>query len=137
MKRIVDWLFRVPEEPYSPWRVVAWWEARRVPFNIIVGVCGALGVAVFLWTITTSGHLQPGEDPLEPITILAAPLVINVLYTLGWIIEVPIRRLLPGLSPCFGPVLLRLGLGLGLFVITMPAAYWTGYRLLQLIGVLS
>jgi hypothetical protein len=34
-------------------------------------------------------------------------------------------------------MLLKLGFGLGLFLITMPAGIWGGYRLLQLVGVVS
>ena len=137
MKRFTEWLFASPQGRGSSWRVVAWWELRRIPFNIIVGVYGALCFVIFLWAITTSGHLKPGEDAVEPLALLAAPLGINVLYTLGWLVEIPARLLVPGLSSRFGPILLKLGLGLGLFLITLPAAFWAGYRLLQLVGVAS
>jgi len=137
VKRFTAWLFTNPQEPRSLWRVIAWWELRRIPFNIIVIVYGALGFVIFLWAITTSGHLQPGEDAVEPIALLAAPFVVNLLYTLGWLVEVPARHLVPGLSCGFGPMLLKLGLGLGLFLISMPAVFWGGYRLLQLVGIAS
>jgi hypothetical protein len=117
--------------------VVVWWEVRRIPFNIIIGAYGTLCLALFFWAIATSGHLQPGEDAVEPIALIAAPFGINVLYTLGWLVEVPARVLNPGLSPGFGPLLLKLGLGLGLTLITLPAAFWGCYRLLQLAGVTS
>jgi hypothetical protein len=74
---------------------------------------------------------------VEPLALLAAPFGINVLYTIGWLVEVPARLLVPGLSSRFGPLLLKLGLGFGLFLITLPAAFWAGYRLLQLVGVAS
>src|SRR5262245_19075068 len=111
VKRFTAWLFTNPEEPRSLWRVIAWWELRRIPFNLIVIVYGALGFIIFLWAITTSGHLQPGEDAVEPIALLAAPFVVNLLYTLGWLVEVPVRRLVLGLSSHFSPLLLKLGLG--------------------------
>ena len=137
MRRFAAWLFANPDGARSPWRVVAWWELRRIPFNMIIGAYGALCLAIFFWAITTSGHLQPGEDAVEPIVLLAAPFGINVLYTLGWLVEVPARIFIPGLSPGFGPLLLKLGLWLGLSLITLPAAFWGGYRLLQLVGVAS
>jgi hypothetical protein len=137
MKRFTDWLFAEPAMPNSSWRVVAWWELRRIPFNIIVAVYGAVCFVVFLWAITTSGYLQPGEDAVEPLALLAAPFGINVLYTLGWLVEVSARLLVPGLSPRFGPIVLKLGLGLGLFLITLPAAIWAGYRFLQLARITS
>jgi len=137
VKRFTVWLLTNPQEPCSLWRVIAWWELRRIPFNIILMAYGALGFVIFLWAITISGHLQPGEDAVEPIALLAAPFVVNLLYTLGWLVEVPARHLVPGLSSGFGPMLLKLGLGLGLFLITMPAVFWGGYRLLQMVGVVS
>ena len=93
VKHFTDWLFASPHEPGSSWRVVAWWELRRIPFNVIVGVYGALCFVTFLWAITTSGQLQPGEDAVEPLALLAAPIGINVLCTRGWLVEVPARLL--------------------------------------------
>jgi hypothetical protein len=137
LRRFANWLFADLPSTGSSWRVIAWWERRRIPFNVIVGVYGVLCLVVFFWAITTSGHLRSGEDAVEPIALLAAPLGINLLYTLGWLVEVPARLLKPGLSPRFGPLLLKIGLGLGLFLITLPAVSWGGYRLLQLAGIIS
>lgn len=137
MRRFTKWLFASPELPATPWRVVAWWEVRRIPFNLVVGTYGALCFAVFFWAITTSGHLQPGEDAVEPIALMAAPVGINALYALGWLVEVAVRLPMPDLSPRFGPLLLKLGFWFGLFLITVPAGCWAGYRLLQLTGVVK
>jgi hypothetical protein len=131
------WLSSTPADFDSPWRVVAWWETRRLPFNLIVGVYGIACLLVYFLAISSSGHLGPGEDAVEPIVVFAAPLLINVLYTLGWLVEVPARRQVPGLSPRFGPLLWTLGLGFGLFLMTVPAAIWSLFRLLQTIGVLT
>ena len=67
---------------------------------------------------------------------IAAPFIINALYTLGWLVEVPVRIGVPNLSPRFGPILL-VGLGFGLCLITIPAAFWLGYRVLQTIDIAS
>jgi hypothetical protein len=134
--RGLAWLFSGPKQPVSAIRVFAWWELRRLPFNLIVGTYSVVCLVIFFVAIITSGHLQPWEDPVEPIALMAAPFVINVLYTLGWIVELIARSLEPGLSPRFGPTLLKLGIGLGLFLSTVPAAFWTGYRMLQWTGVL-
>lgn len=134
-RRFADWLFASPQGPHGAWSVVVWWEARRIPFNVIISMYGTLCLVIYFWAIATSGHLQPGEDAVEPIALLVAPFAVNMLYTLGWLVEVPTRILVPVLSPRFGPLLLKVGLGLGLFLITLPAAYWVGYRLPQLAGV--
>jgi len=136
-QRFAGWLFSNPKDQDSPKGVIVWWEARRLPFNLIIGTYGILCLVVFVAAITTSGHLQPGEDAVDPLALVAAPIVINVLYTLGWMVELTARSLEPGLSPRFGPRLLKLGFGLGLFLSTMPAALWSAYRLLQWGGVAS
>ena len=135
VRRAVAWFFSSPDIPTSIWRVIAWWELRRIPFNGIVGAYGVLCLVIFFWAIVTSGHLQPGEDAVEPIALMAAPFGINALYTLGWLVEVPVRLVRPDVSPRFGPLLLKLGLGLAFVLITIPAGSWGGYRLLQVAGL--
>ena len=129
--------FEPPEPPLDSWSVICWWEARRIPFNLLVGGLGAVCLGILFWALATSGHLRPGEDAVEPIALLAAPVGINVLYTLGWLVEAPARLLVRDLSPCFGPMLLRLGVGMSAVLIALPAAFWTGYRLLQSAGLVS
>ena len=127
-----------PQPPsVSRWRVILWWEARRIPYNILVGLYGAFCLVIFFWSITASGHLKPGEDAVEPMALLAAPFGVNLCYTLGWLVEVPARTLSPSLSPRFSPLLLKLGIGLSIFLISIPAVFWGGYRLLQLAHVLQ
>jgi hypothetical protein len=137
MSHFVAWFFATRPPQTSLWRVVLWWEVRRLPFNLIVGLYGLVCLVAFFWAITTSGHLQAGEDVLEPLALLAAPIAVNLFYTLGWLVEVPSRLVVSDLAPRFGPLLLKLGLGLGVFLITLPAAVWVGYRLLQVVGLVS
>lgn len=131
LQHYLTWLFSAPRDPGFPRNVLVWWEARRLPFNLIIGTYGILCLAVFLAAITTSHHLQAGEDAVEPLALMAAPLVVNILYTLGWIVEVTYRSIEPDVSPRFGPRLLKVGIGLGLFMCTLPAGYWAGYWLLE------
>lgn len=135
-KRSIAWLFAQQQTPIRSRSVIVWWELRRIPFNLLLLGYGALCLSVFLWGILGCGILQPGEDAVEPLALIAAPVAANVCYTLGWLVEFPARQLFPSLSPEFGPRLLRLGLGLTAFLISIPAIYWGGYRALQLAHVL-
>jgi hypothetical protein len=126
-----------PEQPPTPWwRVVAWWEVRRIPYNILVGLYGVFCLFAFFWAITTSGRLPPGEDAVEPMALLVAPFALNLCYTLGWLMELTARILLPSLSLRFGPFLLKLGIAFSMFLISIPAALWCGVRLLQVAHLL-
>jgi hypothetical protein len=79
-----------------------------------------------------SGNLQPGEDVVEPTALFLAPLVANAFYTLGWLVELLVE-LQMGPSPKLGRFLFKLGLGFSLFVISVPAVFWGGFRAIQLI----
>jgi hypothetical protein len=113
-----------------------WWEARRIPVNILIGAYGIVCLAVDFWAITSSHVLQPGEDAVEPLAIMITPFLFNICYTLGWLVEVPARLANPRLSSRFGPLLMGLGLVFSFCVIGLPAAIWVGYRCFQLAGML-
>ena len=132
LQQFAAWFFSSPKDPIAPGKVLAWWEARRLPFNIIIGAYGILCLFVFFEAISS---LPPEEDVVEPLALIAAPIFVNLLYTLAWIVEITYRSIEPDVSPRFGPRLLKVGLGLGLFFSTLPAAFWTGYQLLQWVGV--
>jgi hypothetical protein len=117
----------------SAWRALLWWEARRVPFNIVVGLYGVLCLVLFFWAITTSGHLAAGEDAVEPMAVAFAPVGINVLYTLGWLAEMLARLIKPDLTPRFGPRLLKIGVVTAVVLCSAPPIAWVATRLAQAI----
>lgn len=125
-----------PQPSPASWRgAILWWELRRIPYDILVALFGVFCLMVYAWGIITSGQLEPGEDVVEPMGILAAALVVNICYTLGWLVEASARMLVPSLSTRFGPLLMKMGIGLSFLLISVPAVYWGGYRLLQLTHV--
>ncbi|HKQ57371.1 MAG TPA: hypothetical protein VJY35_05850 [Candidatus Eisenbacteria bacterium] len=124
LKRIFEWMFGSRKPSPTWWQVILWWEIRRIPYNLIVGGWGIVCLIVYLVAIGNSGHLKPGEDAIEPMAILAAPFLINACYTLGWLVELPLRRLLPGWRERIGPTLMKLGVAASLLGVTLPAAIW-------------
>ena len=137
MKRILTWLFAPQTLPVVWWKVILWWEVRRIAFNLFVAIYGVICLLVFFWAISSSGQLEPGEDAVEPIALLFAPILANLGYSLGWLVEITIRRLQPDIRPNFGPQLFKLGLGFSFLIISAPAVLWVGYRFLQLVGVMT
>jgi hypothetical protein len=140
MNRITQfwkWLFSIPDAPRSAFDVVVWWELRRIPYNFIVGCVGFISLIIFFISIASSGELKPGDDAVEPLALIFAPIAINVLYCAGWIVENILRVIWPSKRRFFGPFLFKLGLGFSLLVITFPAGFWLGYRLLQLCGIIK
>jgi hypothetical protein len=101
--------------------ILAWWEIRRIPYNLVLFAVGIPSFVLFLTFIVASGELEPGEDAVEPIALLAAPFLFNFCYTAGWVCEIGLTKV--GLRET-GPLLLRMGLALSLFLTLLPAALW-------------
>lgn len=55
------------------WEIILWWELRRLLYNAIMLCIGFLSLALCSISI--------------PIVYLAIGAFLNVLYTLGWVIE--------------------------------------------------
>lgn len=123
--RPLRWLF-LPQSRGSLGETIAWWELRRIPYNLIVGCFALICLFIFYQAIDYAGHLEPGEDAVEPMMLFIGPILMNICYTGGWFIEVIGR--MSGLihSLRFSPMLLKFGFGFSLFVVSLPAVIWIG-----------
>jgi hypothetical protein len=91
LRKIFQWLYSVKDEERSLGQIIFWWEKRRIIYNVMVGLAGFISLLIFFFVITKSGELKPGEDAIEPLELLMAPIFINIAYTLGWVVEVILR----------------------------------------------
>lgn len=101
----------VPEGERSALNVVAWWESRRMVFNLVVGVCGLPTLMLMFLMHFPLGFLIGGT--------IAYALVANACYTLGWMAELVTRVCFAEKSRHMGPMLLTLGL---VFSVTITLA---------------
>jgi len=122
-------LQRTSERLHAPDRnavdVIAWWEIRRIPYNLAVGVWGAICLLIFTFSLDASGHLEAGEDAIESLMLLFMPIAVNICYTIGWPVEIVLRKLRPDLNPKLGESLFRLGLIFSFALISLPALVWS------------
>jgi hypothetical protein len=70
-----------------PWDAIAWWEIRRVPFNLLILSVGLVSGAI----VAFAGSRLSGPDanfgnPL--IVIILYAIAANLCYTPGWITEI-------------------------------------------------
>ena len=120
----------------SAWQVIAWWEARRIPFNLIVGVTGIVTSAVILLTAVVSERLlgEPIGLPDPPIFavigVVFFVVAANVCYAGGWIAEILVRRAWPDQSDQFGGLAFTLGLVFAVVVTLAPAVLISGGAIL-------
>jgi hypothetical protein len=70
----------------QPWDAVAWWEIRRIPFNLLLLAVGLVsGVIVAL---IGSRVFDPTRDIGSPFLAVAMyAIAANLFYTLGWATE--------------------------------------------------
>ena len=118
------WFFQTPATKLSPLGIIMWWEVRRIPYNILIGVYSFISLLLFYFFILSSGYLQPGEDAVEPLFIVAAPFAINLAYTAGWIVELIMRYVFALQSPKIGPHLLKAGVFFSIVVASLPTILW-------------
>lgn len=106
-----------------PWDAILWWELRRIPFNLAVGLAGVIAiVAIF----GIGGQMvTPGEDAVEPTLLLvgtaAYGLAANVLYTIGWASEWLWSGGGTARTAPFRQRIFRLGLALSVALTLLPA----------------
>jgi hypothetical protein len=96
MERLLEW---PSERARSSTRreIIAWWEARRLRFNLYVGIAGAV---TWLLVITVgSAAVKPGVDFEEPLAMIFGPFVYgflaNICFTFGWIVDTLSYRGMP------------------------------------------
>ena len=126
MKRSWHWYFTQPDGTSdAALNIVAWWEVRRISFNALVGTTGIASIAVWLaigsLPLMTARANSPDAVGVEPLSLLAAPFLFNICYTAGWVWEIILRQL--GVRRT-GPILLKLGTGLSLFMVSYVGVYW-------------
>jgi hypothetical protein len=106
----------------SVWGIILWWESRRIPYNLAVGITGLLSL-VLMERIGAS-FVGPGEDVEEPMGIMLGTLAFgflaNVGYTLGWIAEWKMSK--GGIADhrAFRKRLFRIGLSASCALATLP-----------------
>jgi hypothetical protein len=49
-------LFLRMRPPQNNWDIIAWWEARRIPYNLVVGTAGIASRIVMLGTVIVTEH---------------------------------------------------------------------------------
>ncbi len=120
MSALTEFLFPAPARR-TVGSIVAWWESRRLQYNLAVGAAGVTSLAV----VTTVAHLPPGAyvqmgllPPWQPIVWFAA--LANVCYLLGPAAEIVVHKLFGRQVLPVGPSLFRMGLTFSVGLALLP-----------------
>jgi hypothetical protein len=123
MTDLATFLFPAPA-PRTAGGILRWWEARRLPYNLIVGGAGLVTLGVVgVATLILPG--DPGFPPIGPV--VAFGVLANLFYLLGPAVEIAAHKLWGRTLLPVGPALFRMGLtfsvGLALFPSLLVALF--------------
>jgi hypothetical protein len=125
--------------PVTSWDRIGWWEARRVPYNLIVGCAGmitctfAVVAAVAADILFTKDFGLPDPPIFGILIVVLYAVAANVCYTGGWIGELVIWKLWPREADKFASRSFVAGLIFSILLTLIPCALIVVTGLLDLI----
>lgn len=124
MRDLLGKFFAPPVAPVGPRDAIVWWEKRRLAFNLFVLAISILALAAFFSLASAVSSYAPEQENVSTAGLMADaiafPIAVNVLYTLGWIIEAPLRLGAKRNLLRLGPVLLGIGIAASLLISLTP-----------------
>jgi hypothetical protein len=117
-----NWLFSASETRQSKQEIILWWERRRIAFNVIIGVAGIFSLILIYMSQHFTPSLPNDEGGIESLSLVAAPIFFNMLYTLGWMAD----AFLPSLPSENenDPRTFKKMLGICLMLVMFPGIFW-------------
>jgi hypothetical protein len=120
-----QFFYRNPSDSGS-WRTIAWWEIRRIPYNLVVGATGIASGAICLITGALCEYFVgdaigiPNPPIVALFAVVAYGVMANVCYTGGWVAELVVQKIWPGKGDDFGRISFFLGLVFSILLTLVP-----------------
>ena len=128
MSRLTRFLFPAPA-PRSTRAIIAWWERRRLGYNLVVGGAGLVTLAVvqLLAVLPPDGSAELVDSQVL-VGVAAYAVLANLCYTFGWVVEAAMHlawgdRVLPVGGPLFRQGVV-FSVGLTLLPIVLAQLFW-------------
>lgn len=110
--KFLDKLLLVKNEKRNFLQIIFWWELRRLLYNFIVLLCLVASLFIVGFCTNKNGEQDLGDPALGIFLFI---FLCNVAYTLGWLIELFVKR-----DVNFAPKLFKAGLYFTLFFVCLP-----------------
>jgi hypothetical protein len=121
MSAVTRFFFRSPYTPDpTTWSVIEWWESRRLPYNLAVGMAGLISLcAIGLVSLLHGERLLPPWQPIVAYAVAA-----NVCYSAGPLADLYIVKRWGTEYAPVGAALFRYGFvfSVGLTLLPLPLA---------------
>jgi hypothetical protein len=129
---LTRFFFNPVDSPRSGLDVLAWWEKRRLAYNVSVGAAGLVSLGAVFGFGALPPH--PALVIVPPPAIVAYGLLANFFYSGGSVLDWVVRKRWGDHYAPVGPALFRYGfafsVGLTLLPVPMAALSWV-VRLLK------
>lgn len=125
--------------PGNTWQVISWWEARRIPYNLLVGVMGIVTCGLVVVTAVVTDHYlhEPIGLPNPPVIALLVTILYgimaNICFTGGWVAEILVRKIWPQDGNAFGKISFALGLVFSIALTLLPGILIAGMGAILLV----
>ena len=119
---------------------IGWWEARRIPFNLIVGSVGILTCIIVGIAGLCSEVLFHSEFglPNPPLFALFAVIIYGILangcYTSGWVAELIVRKIWPQEADRFATLSFLVGVIFSVLLTLTPAVLVSAEGIFKLLN---
>jgi hypothetical protein len=118
---------------------IGWWEMRRIPFNLIVGIAGMISTVVVCVVGLGSYFLFDGDFGFPPplfavFVVLLYGIAANVFFTGGWLAELIVRKIWPIEADRFATLSFSLGLIFSVALTLTPAIVVSAAGIFGLVG---
>lgn len=119
--------------------IIAWWEMRRIPFNLIVGSAGVVSSVIMLATGFVTERFAgeaigiPNPPGFALIAAIAYGAMANVCFTGGWILELISRRVWEKRTEAFGEIAFAWGTLCSIVLTLIPAALTVAFGSFKLL----
>jgi hypothetical protein len=120
-------LFRRARPPERNWDVIAWWESRRIPYNLILGAAGIASAIIMLITGLVTEHVigeaigVPGSPFFAIVAVVVYAVMANICFTGGWVLELFSRRIWGARAEAFGEIAFTWGTLCSVLLTLVPA----------------
>jgi hypothetical protein len=140
IQKLLGWrIFSRHEEVIGTLAIIKWWEIRRIAFNIAVGICGVITLAVLLVVaaVASSKLNEPLGLPDPPIIAVFAVITYavgaNICYTGGWVIELVVKKVWGERSGAFWQIAFLLGMLFSIILTLSPSLIFIGLLIIRLL----
>ena len=119
-------LFQRREGQMNSLQIILWWEARRLFFNIVVGIAGVITIFTILFSAMIAEKLvnEPIGWPDPPlfaiIGVVLYAIGANVCYTAGWLAELISREVWGDNARSFAEISFTLGVIFSFLLTLLP-----------------